>query len=64
MLILFHFSGISCPKAARPVPGGAGGLIPGEPWGEEALAFTKELCMQREIEIEVESMDKAGNFIG
>jgi len=63
-LFTFLLAGISCPRAARPVPGGAGGLIPGEPFGEEALAFTKDLVMQREIEIEVESMDKAGNFIG
>lgn len=36
----------------------------GEPFGNEALQFTKDLVLQREVEVEVESMDKAGNFIG
>ncbi|KAJ8315336.1 hypothetical protein KUTeg_007486 [Tegillarca granosa] len=33
-------------------------------FGEEAMLFTKELCLQREVEVQVESMDKGGNFIG
>uniref|UniRef100_A0A668TC53 Staphylococcal nuclease domain-containing protein 1 n=1 Tax=Oreochromis aureus TaxID=47969 RepID=A0A668TC53_OREAU len=35
-----------------------------EPFSDEAMLFTKELVLQREVEVEVESMDKAGNFIG
>lgn len=35
-----------------------------EPFGEEALAFTKDRCLQREVSVQVESVDKAGNFIG
>lgn len=35
-----------------------------EPFGEEALAFTKDRCLQREVSIQAESVDKAGNFIG
>ncbi|XP_076336232.1 staphylococcal nuclease domain-containing protein 1-like [Tachypleus tridentatus] len=61
-LITFLLGGISCPRGPRPGPGG--GMLEGEPWGEEAHKFTKELCHQREVEIEVETMDKAGNFIG
>lgn len=35
-----------------------------EPFGDEALAFTKDRCLQREVSIQAESVDKAGNFIG
>ncbi|GAB6033374.1 hypothetical protein CHUAL_013139 [Chamberlinius hualienensis] len=64
-LITFLLAGISCPRASRTAGGGTGGeSIQGEPFGDDALAFTKELCMQREVEIEVDAMDRAGNFIG
>ena len=61
-IITFLLAGITCPRGGRPDP--KGGVIEGEPFGEEALLFTKEHCLQREVEIEVESMDKGGNFIG
>ncbi|XP_019633158.1 PREDICTED: staphylococcal nuclease domain-containing protein 1-like [Branchiostoma belcheri] len=60
-LITFLLAGISCPRVPRSLPSGP---TEGEPFGEEALLFTKELCMQREVEVEVEAIDKAGNFIG
>ena len=63
-LITFLLAGISCPRGARPNLGGAPGVQDGEPFGDAALLFTKEHCLQREVEIEVESMDKGGNFIG
>ncbi|KAL5009849.1 hypothetical protein ScPMuIL_012154 [Solemya velum] len=63
-LITFLVSGIDCPRGARPVPRGGEGTLPAEPFGEEALLLTKELCLQREVEVEVEAMDKGGNFIG
>ncbi|XP_006146927.1 staphylococcal nuclease domain-containing protein 1 [Tupaia chinensis] len=60
-LITFLLAGIECPRGARNLPG----LVQeGEPFSEEAMLFTKELVLQREVEVEVESMDKAGNFIG
>ncbi|XP_050808660.1 staphylococcal nuclease domain-containing protein 1 isoform X2 [Gopherus flavomarginatus] len=60
-LITFLLAGIECPRGARNLPG----LVQeGEPFSEEATVFTKELVLQREAEVEVESMDKAGNFIG
>lgn len=62
-LITFLLAGINCPRGSRPGVGGAG-PVEGEPFGEEALQFTKDRCLQREVEIHVESMDKAGNFIG
>nr|CAG4645365.1 EOG090X01F7 [Lynceus sp. MCZ IZ 141354] len=58
-LITFLLGGITCPRAPRLNP-----VAEGEPFGEEALAFTKEHCLQHNVEIEIESMDKGGNFIG
>nr|CAG4651604.1 EOG090X01F7 [Triops cancriformis] len=60
--VTFLLAGITCPRAARNLPGQ--GPIEGEPFGEEALQLTKETCLQHEVQIEVESMDKGGNFIG
>ncbi|KAK7868266.1 hypothetical protein R5R35_000663 [Gryllus longicercus] len=62
-LVTFLLAGIQCPRGSRPAPSG-GQVQEGEPFGEEALHFTRERCLQREVEISVESMDKAGNFIG
>lgn len=61
-LITFLISGIDCPRGSRPGP--AGTTIQADPFGEEATIFTKELCLQREVEVEVEAIDKGGNFIG
>jgi len=35
-----------------------------EPYGEEALAYTKSNVLQKEVEIEVENMDRGGTAIG
>ncbi|XP_069102098.1 staphylococcal nuclease domain-containing protein 1-like [Argopecten irradians] len=61
-LITFLVSGISCPRGTRTMPGGV--VTPSEPYGDEAMLFTKEMCLQREVEVQVEAMDKGGNFIG
>ncbi|BFZ25083.1 hypothetical protein BsWGS_28122 [Bradybaena similaris] len=61
-LITLLISGIDCAKAARVLPNGQS--VPADPYGEEALLFTKEMCLQREVEVEVEGIDKGGNFIG
>lgn len=61
-VITFLLSGINCPRATRTMPGGV--VSPAEPFGDEALAFVKEMVLQREVEIEVEAIDKGGNFIG
>jgi len=42
----------------------SGDVIKGDTYGDECAAHVKEMLLQREVEIEVESMDKAGNFIG
>ena len=52
---------MSCPRAAI---NNDKQKAPPEPFGLEALNFTKELIMQREVDVEVEACDKGGNFIG
>lgn len=64
VLVTFLLAGISCPRGARPAIGGGGGMQEAEPFGEEALLFTKEKCLQRDVVVTIEEMDKAGNFIG
>ncbi|XP_074613274.1 staphylococcal nuclease domain-containing protein 1-like [Acropora palmata] len=63
-LVTFLVAGITCPRAGRIVTSQGIIATQGEPFGDEALAFTKDLCMQKEVEVEVEAIDKAGNFIG
>jgi staphylococcal nuclease domain-containing protein 1 len=62
-VITFLLAGISCPRASRTAPGGQGPTA-GEPFGDDALAYVRELALQHEVEMEVEGMDKGGNFIG
>jgi len=58
-LISFACVGIRCPQCARRDTGSAG-----EPFGDEALAFARNLCFQRDVDIEVETADKNGTFLG
>lgn len=53
--------GVSCPRAGSYSDKQK---LPAEPYGQEAMMYTKELIMQREVDVEVESCDKGGNFIG
>ena len=43
------FLGITCPRAGRIVTSQGIIAAEGEPYGDEALSFTKDLCMQREV---------------
>jgi len=61
-IITFLLGGISCPKGGRVMPDG--NKVEAEQFGDEAALHVKEMILQREVEIEVESQDKAGNFIG
>ncbi|KAG0353570.1 hypothetical protein BG005_007157 [Podila minutissima] len=54
----FVLGGVRCPRAAR-TP-----AEKSEPFGAEALDFVSRRCQQREVEVEVESLDKTGGFIG
>merc|ERR1712025_1138074 len=61
-IVTFLLGGISCAKGGRTMPSGE--VIPADPYGDECSLHVKEMVLQREVEIEVENIDKAGNFIG
>lgn len=56
--LTFVLSGIRTPKPARQSGEAA------EPFGQEAYDFANKRCMQRDVEIDVENIDKVGGFIG
>ncbi|KAL0721178.1 hypothetical protein Bca4012_035777 [Brassica carinata] len=49
--IAFAFSGVRCPGR-------------GEPYSEDAIAFMRRKIMQRDVEIEIETVDRTGTFLG
>src|SRR3569623_2114196 len=51
-------SGIRAPRSARNPEEKS------EPFGQEAHDFANRRCMQRDVEIDVETIDKVGGFIG
>lgn len=55
----FACVGIRCPQCTRRDTSSGG-----EPFGDEAAAFARSLCFQRDVEIEVETVDKNGTFLG
>ncbi|XP_031777766.1 tudor staphylococcus/micrococcal nuclease isoform X2 [Nasonia vitripennis] len=62
-LITFLLAGVKCPRAARITPGTGG--MEAEPYGEEALAFTRKFCFQKDVDVQVENMESKGSgFIG
>ena len=36
----------------------------GEEFGDESLQLTRQWCLQRDVEVEIESSDRGGNLIG
>lgn len=54
----FLLSGISCPRSSR------GPNEPGQPFGDEALAYTRSRILQHDVEIVAEALDKSGGVIG
>lgn len=51
-------SGIRCPRSARSPNEKS------EPFGQEAHDFANRRCLQRDVEIDIETTDKIGGFIG
>ena len=52
--VAFSPSGIRCPsRAATADPVTGRSAAAGEPYAEEAMAFTRSQCLQRDVEIEV-----------
>ncbi|KAK6335863.1 hypothetical protein TWF730_003238 [Orbilia blumenaviensis] len=56
--LTFVLSGIRAPRTAR------NASEKSEPFGPEALEFTSKRAFQRDVEIDVEAIDKANGFIG
>ncbi|CAH8532866.1 unnamed protein product [Heterobilharzia americana] len=61
-IITLLLCGIQCPRRGRVGPDGV--ALPDMPFSNEAYAFTKDSCMQRDVEIKVEAIDRVGNFVG
>lgn len=61
--IAFNPSGVRCPQRGQPATAGRP-AVEEEPYWEEALQFTREHVLQRDVEVEVSSVDRAGNFQG
>lgn len=47
-ILFFVHTGIECPRGSRNMPGG---MQVAEPYSEEAMLFTKELVLQREVRL-------------
>ncbi|KAK4471183.1 hypothetical protein MN116_005575 [Schistosoma mekongi] len=61
-IITLLLGGIQCPRRGRIGPDGI--TLPDMPFSNEAYTFAKELCMQRNVEVKVETIDRVGNFVG
>jgi len=62
-LLTFLLAGISCPRVRAFNPAGTQ-ISEEEPMGNEAFAYSKELVLQHEVQVQVDNIDKGGNFIG
>ncbi|KAI9494738.1 hypothetical protein BDB00DRAFT_286742 [Zychaea mexicana] len=56
--LTFVLAGIRAPRVGRTSNERS------DPYGPEALAFVVEKCLQRDVDIQVENVDKTGSFIG
>ncbi|KAF7729367.1 hypothetical protein EC973_004624 [Apophysomyces ossiformis] len=56
--LTFVLAGIRAPRVGRSPSEKS------EPFGAEALAYVTEKCLQRDVEIEIDNVDKTGSFIG
>ena len=62
-LVTFLLGGIDCPRLGRPAMAGNAAQASDE-YAEEAFLFTKSHCLQHEVKVEIEGVDKGGSFIG
>lgn len=64
-IITLLLSSIDCPRMPRPVANGtSASAAPSEDFAQEAYLYSKTHCMHHEVRVEVEAIDKVGNFIG
>lgn len=58
-LVSFLLGGISCPRSSR-ANTATGPAQEGEPYGDDALAFSRDRVLHRDVSVRIESTDKAG----
>ncbi|XP_058457634.1 staphylococcal nuclease domain-containing protein 1 [Malaya genurostris] len=61
-LVTFLLAGISCPRSSRPAMNGAQAQE-GEPFGDDALQFSRERVLQRDVSVKIETTDKAATSV-
>eukprot|EP00300_Choanocystis_sp_HF-7_P021756 c20851_g1_i1.p1 GENE.c20851_g1_i1~~c20851_g1_i1.p1 ORF type:complete len:901 (-),score=236.83 c20851_g1_i1:106-2808(-) len=59
-LIPFALASVRVPLCARRDGSGPAS----EPFGDEAFSFTRNAVMQREVQLEIENIDRGGTFLG
>lgn len=67
MLITLALRAVRCPQSTRRTYGPDGSVreeVAGEPHGDEAAEFARERFMQRDVEVEIASVDRVGAFLG
>jgi staphylococcal nuclease domain-containing protein 1 len=63
--IAFSPSGVKTPNRAQPANPSIGkGPVAEESYAQEAFAFAREHLMQRDVEVQVDNIDKGGTFLG
>lgn len=58
-LVSFLLGGISCPRSSR-ANTATGPAQEGEPFGDDALAYSRDRVLHRDVSVRIESTDKAG----
>ncbi|XP_075161828.1 staphylococcal nuclease domain-containing protein 1 [Haematobia irritans] len=61
-LVTFLLAGISCPRSSRPALNGVPAQE-GEPFGDEALTFTRDRVLQRDVSVHIDTTDKNGTSV-
>lgn len=61
-LVTFLLAGISCPRSSRPALSGVPAQE-GEPYGDDALQFSRERILQRDVSVKIETTDKAATSV-
>lgn len=61
-LVTFLLAGISCRRSARPAIGGAPAQE-GEPFGDDALQFTRDRVLQRDVSVKIDTTDKQATSV-
>ncbi|CAO3674812.1 unnamed protein product [Rhizopus microsporus] len=56
--VSFVLSGVRAPRVGRTPTDKS------EPFGQEALDYVSQKCLQHDVEVEIENVDKVGSFVG